>query len=75
MLSMKLILICKWDKEEGLRLIKTEKITMAGGVPSVVMDLLEVSDLGKSTLETYAFGGSPASENITKDSFAQGIEP
>ena len=48
------------------QLIIKERITNAGGVPSMVMDLIETS-LETSQLESLACGGAPASDTMPKD--------
>lgn len=50
----------------AVRLINREKITSAGGVPSMAMDLLE-SGVDISSIETIAYGGAPAAETMAKD--------
>ncbi|EEB87067.1 hypothetical protein MPER_15747, partial [Moniliophthora perniciosa FA553] len=42
-------------------LIKAENIVMAGGVPSMVADLMEIRGF---SLETLTFGGAPASKML-----------
>ncbi|KAG5733854.1 2-succinylbenzoate--CoA ligase [Termitomyces sp. T112] len=63
----KVILMRRWIPEEGARLIKEESCTIAGGVPSMVMDLLETSlaDSGYP-LESFSFGGAPAPDVLTE---------
>ncbi|KAA1474779.1 acetyl-CoA synthetase-like protein [Dentipellis sp. KUC8613] len=54
----KLVLMRKWNPEEGSRLIKAEKVTLAGGVPSMASDLIESSAVGYP-LTGMLFGGAP----------------
>ncbi|PAV15027.1 long-chain-fatty-acid- ligase [Pyrrhoderma noxium] len=65
-LGAKIVLIRKWNKDEAARLIVREGITNAGGVPSMVMDLLD-SDLASNTLEALSYGGAPSAETMPKD--------
>lgn len=67
-LGGKIVLMHKWDKDEAAHLIRRERVTTAGGVPSMVMDILETT-LSKSSLspdeaplalEHLACGGAPA---------------
>ncbi|GLB39775.1 putative AMP-binding enzyme C-terminal domain [Lyophyllum shimeji] len=57
--GLKIVLTPKWDVEEAARLIKLENVRVAGGVPSMVSDLLE-SSLAGYPLDGILFGGSPA---------------
>ncbi|KAG6848941.1 hypothetical protein H0H93_012583, partial [Arthromyces matolae] len=63
--GMKIILMRKWIPEEGVKLIKKENVVIAGGVPSMVMDLIETSLAGKECpIEAFSFGGAPAPDNL-----------
>ena len=58
----KLVLMHKFDAGQGLELIEREKVTMAGGVPAIMLALLDHPrraeyDLSSLTLATY--GGAP----------------
>ncbi|KAH8827982.1 hypothetical protein DL96DRAFT_1796782 [Flagelloscypha sp. PMI_526] len=71
----KLVMMRKWDPELvsvdlflsslfsslPLRLIETEHINLAGGVPAMVSDLISTK-LADTAGMTFLFGGSPASE-------------
>ncbi|KAF8812455.1 acetyl-CoA synthetase-like protein [Phlegmacium glaucopus] len=61
--GMKIVLMRKWDRKEASRLIKNENVAIAGGVPSVVSDLTDISD-GDLSLESIIFGGSPAPDTL-----------
>lgn len=61
--GMKIVLVRKWDPEEAVRLIKQEKISIAGGVPSMVADLIESSLVGYP-IDNLLFGGSPAPDAL-----------
>ncbi|KAG6845543.1 hypothetical protein H0H87_007787 [Tephrocybe sp. NHM501043] len=65
--GVKIILMRRWVPEEGARLIIEENVSMAGGVPSMVMDLAETS-LAKSgySLEAFSFGGAPPPEFLAE---------
>jgi len=56
----------KWEKNEAARLIMAEKLTHAGGVPSMIMDLLE-TNLKSDTLEGLSCGGAPSAETMPDD--------
>ncbi|HEY1749148.1 MAG TPA: class I adenylate-forming enzyme family protein [Xanthobacteraceae bacterium] len=71
----KLVLMHKWDPELALQLIERERITGAGGVPTIAWQLVEHPALGKydlSSLEGISYGGAPAAAELTrrvKDAF------
>jgi long-chain acyl-CoA synthetase len=56
----KLILMHKFDAREAARLIEAERVTTAGGVPTVALALLEQAhDYDLSSLELVTYGGAP----------------
>ncbi|KAF5391797.1 hypothetical protein D9757_001657 [Collybiopsis confluens] len=61
----KIVLMRKWEVEEAARLIKTENITAAGGVPTTVSDLVDSSASG-SGLESVMYGGAPVSAALVE---------
>ena len=70
-LGGKIVFMHKWDKEEAALIIKRERITSAGGVPSMIMDLLESSlepgaGAGNS-LEALSCGGAPSAETMPRE--------
>ncbi|KAF8625416.1 hypothetical protein AX15_005380 [Amanita polypyramis BW_CC] len=72
MSGMKIILTRRWQPEEAARLIKAENITVAGGVPTMVTDILE-SSLAGYPLEGILFGGSSSPPSLV--SKAQKVFP
>ncbi|KAK0213446.1 hypothetical protein DFS33DRAFT_1289334 [Desarmillaria ectypa] len=64
MSGMKIVLMTKWISEEGARLIRQENVSVAGGVPAMVSDLMDSSLIGYP-LEGLFFGGSPAPEALS----------
>ena len=59
----------KWDAELALKLIERERITSAGGVPTIAWQLIEHPDLDKydlSSLEGFAYGGAPAPAELVR---------
>lgn len=56
--GMKIVLMRKWIPEEAARLIRQENVRLAGGVPSMALDLAD-SSLAGYPLESLAFGGAP----------------
>lgn len=51
----------KWDSDSGARLVVEEKLTLAGGVPHMVLELVENLKGKDHKLESLSFGGGPAS--------------
>ncbi|KAJ7638791.1 hypothetical protein FB45DRAFT_903836 [Roridomyces roridus] len=54
----KIVFMRKWNTKEAARLIRQEKLTSAGGVPSMSSDLIE-SELVGYPLDGLSFGGAP----------------
>ncbi len=65
----KIVMQRRFDPEEAFRLIEAERITNAGGVPAVAMQLLEHPARGRydlSSLESVGYGGAPAPASIVR---------
>ncbi len=65
----KLVMMRKWDPVRAFELIEREKITMAGGVPTIAWQLIEHPARGNydlSSLETVAYGGAPAAPELVR---------
>jgi steroid-24-oyl-CoA synthetase len=63
----KLVLMYKWDTEEAVRLIETERVTAAAMVPALVRRLLESPGLASrelSSLAGIASGGAPVPPDL-----------
>jgi len=58
--GQKLVMMRRWKPEEGARLIRKENISAAGGVPSMVSDIIDSSAVGAPSIESFLFGGAPA---------------
>jgi long-chain acyl-CoA synthetase len=77
--GVKLVLMHKWDPELALQLIERERVTNAGGVPTIAWQLLEHPALGKydlSSLESISYGGAPAAGELVarlKEKFPQSV--
>jgi len=65
----KIVLLRKWNPKEAARLIRLEKLTAAGGVPSMSSDLIE-SELKGYPLDGLSFGGAPAADILTTRALA-----
>jgi long-chain acyl-CoA synthetase len=64
-----LVFMHKWDAVRAFELIQTEKINIAGGVPTVAWQLLEHparTDFDLSSLEAIAYGGAPAAPELAR---------
>jgi len=67
--GLKLVMMRKWDAEAALKLIARERITSAGGVPTIVWQLIEHPHFGQhdlSSLEGFAYGGAPAPAELVR---------
>jgi len=65
----KLVFMHKWDPELAMQLIERERITGAGGVPTIAWQLLEHPALGRydlSSLEGISYGGAPAAAELVR---------
>jgi long-chain acyl-CoA synthetase len=65
----KLVFMHKWDAELAMQLIERERITSAGGVPTIAWQLLEHPALERydlSSLESIAYGGAPAAAELVR---------
>jgi long-chain acyl-CoA synthetase len=59
----------KWDPELAMRLIERERITSAGGVPTIAWQLIEhprIGDYDLSSLEGLSYGGAPAPGELVR---------
>jgi long-chain acyl-CoA synthetase len=65
----KLVLIRKWDPEAAMRLIERERVTMAGGVPTIAWQLIEHPAREKydlSSLDAVTYGGAPSAPELVR---------
>jgi long-chain acyl-CoA synthetase len=65
----KLVLMHHWDPERALEMIERERITIFGGVPAMVMQVLDspnFSSRDTSTIRGIAYGGAPAPPELVK---------
>ncbi len=65
----KLVLLHRWDAEVAMRLIERERITSAGGVPTIAWQLIEHPARGNydlSSLESVSYGGAPGSAELVR---------
>ncbi|KDQ17294.1 hypothetical protein BOTBODRAFT_30106 [Botryobasidium botryosum FD-172 SS1] len=65
----RVVMIRKWDPEEVARIIVTEKVNAVGGVPSIILDILETElKSAKHNLEAFTYGGSIPPTQLTRTS-------
>jgi long-chain acyl-CoA synthetase len=66
----KMVLMNRWDPEEGFRLIERERVTLLGGVPTLPLQLLRHEALGRydiSSLTDCLYGGAPAPTSLPEE--------
>ena len=59
----KLVMMHHFDPERALELIERERITVFGGVPAMVMQVIDSPDFAKrdtSSVQSISYGGAPA---------------
>ena len=65
----KLVLMHHFDPEQALELIERERVTVFGGVPTVVMRILDSPDLQRrdvSSVRSVSYGGAPAPPDLVR---------
>ena len=65
----KLVMMYRWDPDRALELIERERITTFGGVPAMVMQVLDSPDFGKrdtSSVRSVSYGGAPAPPDLVR---------
>jgi long-chain acyl-CoA synthetase len=65
----KLVMQRRWDVDAALALIERERITSAGGVPTIAWQILEHPKFDQydlSSLETLSYGGAPAAPELVR---------
>ncbi|MFC0081252.1 class I adenylate-forming enzyme family protein [Aciditerrimonas ferrireducens] len=65
----KLVMMHHFDPERALELIERERITTFGGVPAMVMQILDSPDFAKrdtSSVRAVAYGGAPAPPELVR---------
>jgi long-chain acyl-CoA synthetase len=65
----KIVAIRKWEPEAAMRLIEQEKVTSAGGVPTIAWQLIEHPARAKydlSSLEAVTYGGAPSAPELVR---------
>ncbi|MGH9172241.1 MAG: class I adenylate-forming enzyme family protein [Acidimicrobiales bacterium] len=65
----KLVMMRRWNAERGLELIERERVTVFGGVPTMVWQVLDSPDFSKtdtSSITNVSYGGAPAAPELVK---------
>ncbi len=65
----KLVMMHHWDPERALELIERERITTFGGVPAMVMQVIDSPDFAKrdtTSITAVAYGGAPAPPDLVR---------
>ena len=65
----KLVMMHHFDPERALELIERERITTFGGVPTMVMQVLDSPDLARrdtSSVRSVSYGGAPAPPDLVR---------
>ncbi len=65
----KIVLMRKFEAEKAMQIIEREKISSAGGVPTIAWQILEHPNRHKydlSSLESVAYGGAPSAPELVK---------
>jgi len=65
----KLVMMHHWDPERALELIERERITTFGGVPAMVMQVIDSPDFARrdtSSVRAVAYGGAPAPPELVR---------
>jgi long-chain acyl-CoA synthetase len=65
----KLVMQRRWNAEQALELIERERITNAGGVPTIAWQLIEhprFDEFDLSSLESISYGGAPSAPELVR---------
>ncbi len=65
----KLVMMHHWDPERALELIERERVSTFGGVPAMVMQVIDSPDFSKrdtSSVRAVAYGGAPAPPDLVR---------
>jgi len=65
----KLVMMHHWDPERALELIERERVTTFGGVPAMVMQVIDSPAFEKrdtSSVRAVAYGGAPAPPDLVR---------
>jgi long-chain acyl-CoA synthetase len=68
-LGSRLVLMRKWDAEKAMQLIERERVTQAGGVPTIAWQLIEHPERERydlSSLVFVSYGGAPSAPELVR---------
>ncbi len=69
MAGSRLVMQRKWDAEKALELIERERVTNAGGVPTIAWQIIEhprFAEFDLSSLESISYGGAPSAPELVR---------
>jgi long-chain acyl-CoA synthetase len=69
MTGSKIALQRKWQIDQALQLIQDEKLTNAGGVPTIAWQIIEhprLKEYDLSSLDTISYGGAPSAPELVR---------
>jgi len=64
-----IVIMHRWDAERALQLIERERVTVFGGVPAMVWQVLEHPDFASydlSSVRAIGYGGAPAAPELVR---------
>ena len=67
--GMKLVMQRRWNVDQALELIQRERITNAGGVPTIAWQIIEhprFDEYDLSSLESISYGGAPSAPELVR---------
>ncbi len=67
--GMKIVMQRRWNADQALELIQRERITNAGGVPTIAWQIIEhprFDEFDLSSLESIAYGGAPSAPELVR---------
>ena len=67
--GMKLVMQRRWNVDQALELIQRERLTNAGGVPTIAWQMIEhprFDEYDLSSLESISYGGAPSAPELVR---------
>jgi long-chain acyl-CoA synthetase len=67
--GMKLVMQRRWNVDQALELIQRERLTNAGGVPTIAWQIIEhprFDEFDLSSLENISYGGAPSAPELVR---------
>jgi long-chain acyl-CoA synthetase len=67
--GMKLVMQRRWNADQALELIQRERLTNAGGVPTIAWQIIEhprFDEFDLSSLENISYGGAPSAPELVR---------